>query len=834
MRYQELLINRLFDRNEIRKLVLWYVFNFGSLRTIQLLDRFKALGFKSATRFGLSLGILDFRIPKIKLRLFQNTFCELNKNKKIFLQGKLTILQVSERTIDLWNKTNNILQLEVLKNFRQTDLLNPLYIMILSGARGNVTQIKQLVGMRGLMSDSKGGILSTPIQSNLKEGLSIKEYFISCYGARKGLVDTALKTANSGSLTRKLIFIAQTVTVKQANCFSSNALLISMKVTDKEHYNKLFKTLIGRIMLKDVIYSGFIIASRGQDICKYLFKKLFCSEKLFVRSPLMCNLVNGICQLCYGWNLSTGKIVQLGETIGITSSQSIGEPGTQLTMRTFHTGGVFSEANSKVILAPFSGLIWYDLSFGGKKVQTNYNEKIFLTLVNKFIFIYKGPIKAKVLVPKNSIIFLKPNDKAFVKQVLVETLDLNSIKSSGFNLDEVRTKISGSVYFKDSLVRKKKSQSRIICVIKYKLMSFNKFYFLATFSQFYKVLFLQKSLFSSKVVSCIVTKKGFYGSFISKYFFLRKVKNLNVISQNHIFVRRFFNVATKRAINRYFLLDVFDTRKILYFAGIKTHKTLILGSFVKGRKSSIFTKRLRFFGQLVEKTFNTFSFKESNPHFSLFASNLRVEHDEIVKRGSILFHNLYQKRKNIDIVQGLPKIEELFEARKTRESIVFKNNFHRKLIDYFHFYQQKYTYVISVRKTFERIQLLLLRKIQSVYESQGVNISDKHFEVIIKQMTSKIIIKEQGSSLFLSGDIVDLNKIEKINKILTIKIVYEPILVGITQGALFNQSFLSQASFQNTTKILTKSAICGKVDWLLGLKENVILSNLIPAGTGLF
>nr|YP_009032767.1 RNA polymerase beta'' subunit [Euglenaformis proxima]AGL12033.1 RNA polymerase beta'' subunit [Euglenaformis proxima] len=834
MKYKELLVNRLFDKNEIRKLVLWYVFNFGSLRTIQLLDRFKTLGFKNATQFGLSLGILDFKVPKAKFLLFKNSYRDLNKNKHIFLQGKLTTLQFSERTIDLWNKTNNALQVEVLKNFRQTDLLNPLYIMILSGARGNVTQIKQLVGMRGLMSDSKGGILSTPIQSNLKEGLTIKEYFISCYGARKGLVDTALKTANSGSLTRKLIFVSQALIIKQANCFSRNSLVVFTKILDKRHYNKFIKTLIGRILLKDIIFSGIIIASKGQDICRYLIKKLYSVEKLFIRSPLTCQLINGICQLCYGWNLSTGKLVQLGETIGITSSQSIGEPGTQLTMRTFHTGGVFSEENSRIILAPFSGVVWYDLSFGGKKVQTNYNEKIFLTLVDKLIILYTRTMKAKVLVPKSSVIFVKPNANVFIKQVLVELLDFRIIKKSSFNLDEVRTNISGFVYFRDFKGIKKNTKRKIIWVIKYKLMSYKNFYAIVTFRKVFQILFLKNFLFSSRVFATIVTKKEIFCFFTLSSFLSQKLKALNIISLNYVFKRRFFNVVVKANVNRYFLLDVFDTRKILFFLGVKARDFLRVGTFLKGRKGSFLNRKFRFFGQIIEKTSTTCSFRESNPHLSLEMSKLQVENNEIVKKNSILFNNLYQKKKNIDIVQGLPKIEELFEARRTRDGLVFDNNFHRKLTSYYNFYQQKYTYVVSVRKAFERIQLLLLKKIQGVYESQGVNISDKHFEVIIKQMTCKIMIKEQGSSLFLPGDIIDLNKVERINNVLTIKIVYEPILVGITQGALSNQSFLSQASFQNTTKILTKSAICGKVDWLTGLKENVILSNLIPAGTGLF
>ena len=261
--------NRTFDKNEIKNLINWFLTNYGSLRTQKLLDKLKELGFKYSTKAGISLGIEDFKIPPIKNTLFKNTEKLVIKNTKNYEKGKINITKHIKKITEIWNTTNEILKNEIITNFRQTDLINPLYMMTLSGARGNISQIKQLVGMRGLMSDSQGEIINLPIKNNFKEGLNVTEYFISCYGARKGLVDTALKTANSGYLTRRLVYVSQGQIIKQPNCKTKYSNIVLIIINNKKNFIETKEKLLGRIISKEVVdkKTGKIIISYGQDIC---------------------------------------------------------------------------------------------------------------------------------------------------------------------------------------------------------------------------------------------------------------------------------------------------------------------------------------------------------------------------------------------------------------------------------------------------------------------------------------------------------------------------------------------------------------------------------------
>lgn len=261
--------NKTFDKNEIKNLINWFITNYGNIRTKKLLDKLKILGFKYATEAGISLGIEDLKIPKTKLVLYRNTERILKKTERRFQKGNLSSINNLEKVTQSWNTTNELLKDEVIKNFKQTDLLNPLYMMTLSGARGNISQIKQLVGMRGLMADSQGEIINLPIKSNFKEGLNIIEYFISCYGARKGLIDTALKTANSGYLTRRLVYVSQGQIIKKPDCLTKRKTLILTEKNNKKEYKYLKEKLLGRVLAKTIKEkeTNKILASYGQDIC---------------------------------------------------------------------------------------------------------------------------------------------------------------------------------------------------------------------------------------------------------------------------------------------------------------------------------------------------------------------------------------------------------------------------------------------------------------------------------------------------------------------------------------------------------------------------------------
>ena len=274
MKEKKIIFNKTINKTEIKNLINWYIYNFGSLRTQKLIDELKTTGFKYATELGISLNLEDLKIPKTKENILKNTYKKIKSISKKYEKGKINDIKRIEKINKEWNNSNEILKNEIIINYRQTNLLNPLYIMTLSGARGNISQIKQLIGMRGLMSDSQGEIINLAITSNFKEGLNIIEYFISCYGARKGLVDTALKTANSGYLTRRLIYSSQNQIITQQNCYTKYKKLIILSKENKAKFQENKKKLIGNILARDVINENNILAKTGQDICNVRFEKI--------------------------------------------------------------------------------------------------------------------------------------------------------------------------------------------------------------------------------------------------------------------------------------------------------------------------------------------------------------------------------------------------------------------------------------------------------------------------------------------------------------------------------------------------------------------------------
>nr|AKL79027.1 RNA polymerase beta'' subunit [Euglena viridis] len=813
--------NKTFNKNEIKTLINWFLANYGSLRTQKLLDKLKEIGFKYATIAGISLGIEDLKIPQTKKIIFENTEKSLNKSNTNYLNGKITVTKNIKKITEVWNTTNETLKNEVLINFRQTDLLNPLYMMTLSGARGNISQIKQLVGMRGLMSDSQGEIINLPIKSNFKEGLSLIEYFISCYGARKGLVDTALKTANSGYLTRRLVYVSQSQIIKKPNCNTKYTNLILTLKQNKQEYKSTKEKLIGRVLGKNIIEekTNKIIASYGQDICNYLVKKIIHSKKIYIKSPLTCKLNTGLCQLCYGWNLGNGRMAELGESVGILAAQSIGEPGTQLTMRTFHTGGVFSGEVAQNILAPKKGTIKYNKS-GGKNIITKYKENGFLTFKEKkIILIYNKTKKFSIKVPKNTIIYTKPKEKVFPKQIIAqitETKEKNQrkkLKKKTKEIKEIKSTISGQLFFDESENLIEKIKNTTVWILSGNIASYSLLYKQVNNLSFSKLKLINKKIKNKKIKKIKITQKKLNS--ITKAYEKKNLLKMNYFIEKNIYEKK--QIITKKI----------KTEKLLIFKDNLTK----LGEFVL--KENRFNKSKNNYScQLIEKNLNYIKIRKTKPYFLSKDSKINKKNYLGIKKNNNLFYTYYKKQKTEDIVQGLPKIEELLEAKKSFNLEKLENNPHDKLSKNFKILEKKYTNSIATRKTIEKMQHYLINKIQQVYKSQGVTISDKHMEIIVREMTSKIIIIEEGDSNFITGEILELNKVEKINEKLKNKIKYEPIIMGISQLSSNNQSFISAASFQETTKILTRSAIEGKIDWLYGLKENIILGNLIPTGSG--
>jgi DNA-directed RNA polymerase subunit beta' len=820
--------NKTFNKNEVKKLIEWFINTYGAIRTTKLLDKIKTLGFKYISKAGISLGTTDLKIPNIKKNLIKNTEKDIKKAKNNYKGGKKNLEHYSKIINESWNKTNEILKAEIIKNFEQTDLLNPVYMMIISGARGNISQIKQLVGMRGLIVDSQGEIINSTIKNNLKEGLRIPEYFISCYGARKGIIDTSIKTANSGYLTRRLIYTCGHLLIKKSNCNSKKSELIIISKKKRNYFLQTMEKIVGRILAKDIwlkTEKKKLFIPIGQDLCKYLAKKILNCKKIYLRSPLTCKLNVGLCQLCYGWNLANGRLVELGESVGIIAAQSIGEPGTQLTMRTFHTGGIFTSKINQIINATHKGKIFYNTKKGGKIIETKFKEKAFFTLQSKKILLINNRIKKSIInVPKYSIIFVKNKEKVHIKQTICEISNwkflknLDPRKSKKKDITATKTNISGLINFN----KKNKNKKNTIWIIQANILNYYKIT---------KIMHknIQKNKIKNKLLN--TQKDNTKPNFIKNTKIKIKLNNKKIKKLINFTKKNIKKEKDNEKIN-YNVKRVSIKEKTLILNKLKSKlfckkpiKKTKIGTFLKSKKIKNNLKN----SQILEKQKKGLIFIKTNPYLTPIDFKSTIGNQDFVKKKRTLFFSESYKQKIKDIVEGLPQIEEILEATNKKP---LKKNIHTKTKNIFKKFRKKYKTNIAAKKAIEKIQKYLVRKIKNVYSSQGVKISEKHFQIIIKQMTSKVIIKKEGDSNLINGEIIDLNKIEKINKHIINKVFYEPIVIGISKISILNNSFLSAASFQETRKVLTKAVIENKIDWLQGLKENIILGNIIPAGTG--
>ena len=1078
--------NRVFDKGELKRLIHWFLISQGAPNTLQMVDQLKSLGFHYATKAGLSLGIEDLKIPPIKSRLLRNAEEEVNQNEIRFDRGNVTAVERSQKVIDIWNTTNELLKDEVVHHFRKTDLLNPVYMMAFSGARGNISQVRQLVGMRGLMSDPQGEIIDLPIKSNFREGLTVTEYIISCYGARKGLVDTALKTANSGYLTRRLVDVAQSVIVNEVNCNTPDGIVVADLLDRNKVVLSREKRLVGRVLAHNVhnTNTGRIIGLKNQDISPHFARKLIQvkSTPISVRSPLTCQTSQHVCQLCYGWSLAHGQLVDLGEAVGIIAAQSIGEPGTQLTMRTFHTGGVFSGEVAERVYAPHTGIISYDISNSVQKRKTRtifgqevlfFTEEIKVVITDNLVNEDGTTKRTALSLPPYTLLFTKPNQKVYSKQIIAEYSSLEQIlqkvddpnavvaikevvsditgqayfqflrkqvkdknQEQSFNVSTVRAQGNGLLWvlgsqiktfssLKQSLIRKgdfilpaKVEVAKSIDLVKEMegLIDDSFFKYIVLSDGFvYKESSLYIANQYSLLWSPVSTKKihfssefgylpeDFYQSNYSKmnkqfnwnYTFgsnqKKRISTRRKLNAIHLVSTRFFkstweakftletkflfssyctskeydldadasvlidtfpswfyrpkqnnnsaNPSCVKQLKNQFLknysitksyerivddirfneavfliwyeaLNSFSFRKVVPF-----HSNLLASKFNPEETCSNFfvgadsplvrsvsksddrlkqiqldilqekkcdlnevvcfnpngqvllkekTDQVRFVlaatsfvktgslvlkgdsiakgvksthsGIVIQSTKDLVILRIGRPYRTSNSSPIIISNNSIVLKGKTLFSLAYKKSKTGDIVQGLPKIEELLEARRTKDLQPILNNPHDRLKKQFAYKQLSLTPENALKKSLLDIQQFLVDGVQSVYQSQGVDISDKHVEIIVKQMTSKVFIEDGGQTPFLHGDLVDLYQLKKINDETANKgqnvAKYEPIILGITKASLKAESFISAASFQETTRVLTQAAIQGKFDYFMGLKENVVVGQLIPAGTG--
>ena len=1204
--------NEVINKKKLQKLMYLTFHNYGIIRSSLIADRVKNLTFHYATMSGISLSVEDLRVPLQKRTLIGLTTNEVDVTEQNYSSGKITTVERFQKIIDIWNNANNTLKDEVLTYFRESDPLNPLYIMAFSGARGNISQVRQLVGMRGLMADPQGQIIDLPIKSNFREGLKVTEYIISSYGARKGLVDTALRTADSGYLTRRLVDVAQDIIVREEDCLTQEGLTLDDLFKTYSTELTIEDRLIGRLLAKPLKVDENTTIPSNTEIDKQLISKIvqLKLEDVTVRSPLTCEALRSVCRNCYGWHLSYSKIIDLGEAVGILAAQSIGEPGTQLTMRTFHTGGVFSGDLTKQIRAPFTGTLKYSLNSNTSIVRTIHGEKGFnlmeyaklsiknnlgtvcsldiprnaMLLANNGQKLYCNQVVAEIKKEANLIleedrkdIFTEISGEVFLQNVNVEesidgqgaikkicktsgliwvlygdryvlqnscrlninlgqsfksgeiiarqklinkysgiinfdnwstnkevtitnssmTIENGSIVKNIDNYDILelttlntkkifqliakpgeplkhgqtiaclkentyKTETGGIVYYSTAYLGNKKKRStkkiftgflywvpeethqlNLVNLEKLRLKNgefikkgtsllpnllpkidgfiqideqnselvikpgelyqindnqkqiveqFNRFIEPGTvlfsnlvvqklsYLEFLKIKGLDYILLRPVITYKVPQEKGFFIKYrfspdlnnrsavfrtVKRVFYKdgERVKSTNSIDLLQTFLvldikDQYLNLNSKIEYlkvgdnykiklslyekikaNDFNLKDTNFKEKIILQKAIQNNQyidkrttiakvqmlanvggtlaavntannveMLVLkdGSikkhfFDKDKETLSIQKgdlvrvgtyltsetRSRYAGQVYKIEENIIYIRLGRPYLISEGTILRAGSKSLVDKSDLLATLVYDKLKTVDIVQGLPKVEEILEARKIKNGCLLspsqgkaylknrkieiikssndkltidvepkiKVNFsngkyvkflepltdgpinpHNKLDTLFNYYQLDYPVHSACKKSFKHLQLFLVNEVQRTYLSQGVQIADKHIEVIIKQMTSKVRVLNGGDTTLLPGEILEIGQAELITKAAISSKeeppFYKPMLLGLTKASLNSDSFISAASFQETTRVLTEAAIEGKKDWLNGLKENVIIGRLIPAGTG--
>jgi DNA-directed RNA polymerase subunit beta' len=729
--------------------------------TIRMLDAMKDTGFMWAMKAGVSVGIDDLVVPDTKGKLLKKATEEVRAIEKESYEGRLDSSTRYNRILEVWGKTSDQVASDMMKELEKRNehgtFLNSIYILADSGARGSKTQIRQVAGMRGLMAKPSGDIIETPITANFKEGLSVLQYFISTHGARKGLADTALKTADSGYLTRKLVDVAQDVIVNEDDCETMGGIEVEAIVnSDGTIRSRLRDRIMGRVCLEDIVDpydAAKAIAPAGTLISEDLAFTIETSgiAKVKIRSTLTCEARRGICAKCYGLNLSTGRLVDLGEAVGVIAAQSIGEPGTQLTMRTFHVGGAASRTSEKSTHeAQIAGIVKYE-GLQGKTVVNRKGETVALTR-NGYILVTDadGNERERYKVTSGAILRVKDKETVEPRTVLAEWDPYN---------DVLLTEVGGVADFKE-------------------------FELNASYQE---------------------EKDPISGNFRKKVIDPTDDKihpHINVKGDNHKVLKR-YNIPT--------------------------------GAYIE------------------------------------------VEEGQELLPGDIIAKTSRQQAKTSDITGGLPRVTELFEGRKPKDPAIISEvsgiakygnrvRGNQKVIveaetgekgEYLiprgkHIQIQDGDEVRAGEKLTEgavsphdllkvqgdrALQAFLVNEVQEVYRAQGVVINDKHIEVIIRQMMRWVLITDVGDTPLIVEEKVDKHRFKEINE-QALKdggtpATCEPLLLGITKAALTSESFISAASFQETTRVLTEAALEGRVDYLRGLKENVILGRLIPAGTGM-
>jgi len=755
----------LFSHSGLEELIGKIYDKCGYEKVTNFLDSVKDLGFQYATIGGLTIGIEDLKIPEGKNKLIENAIKEVKKIEKNYRKGLISEGERYNQIIDIWtSKTNEVGDAVIDTLGKDTSVkpfrINSVIAMVNSGARGNRSQINQLAGMRGLMirptkkvTGGIGEIIETPVISNFREGLSLLEYFVSIHGGRKGLVDTALKTSDAGYLSRRLVDVAHSVIVSEEDCGTLDGVLMGPLMDGDEEITHLKERIIGRVALNNVvdIVTDKTIVKAGELIDNNKAERIINAgiNRIKIKSVLTCKSEKGVCAQCYGWDLSRKKKVNLGESIGIIAAQSIGEPGTQLTLRTFHTGGTASRSiGLSRVIAKNTGYVKYHSDVRVVKNKGIGKNIVILREGNVGVYDNRDRELEKYTLRVGSVIEVE-NGKEIKEGQILANWDPYSTP--------VIADVKGKVKYKDIVVGKTARE-----VID------------STTGVKRKVIVVHKEEMDPQIR--IVDNKG------------------KVIGDSHVPVGCHLMVEENGKVN---LGDVLA----------KTPRTV-------GRVQDI-TGGLPRISELFEKR---------NPKNPAVISEIDGDVEvSVSEKGGRL----------IKVINKETETEKEYLIPYGKNLIVSNGDYviaGSKLTDG----SVVLTDILKIQGE-KKVQEYLLDEIQKVYRVEGVTLDDKHIEVIIRQMLSKVRVEEPGDTYFLEGEEIDRVRIQKVNESLPKgknPATYKPQMLGITRVALSSDSFISAASFQETTKVLTNAALMGAEDNLEGLKENVILGRLIPAGTG--
>ena len=796
-------VNRqMFDKS-LKKMIEYVFHNKGSWMTIQMHDAIKDVGYKNATFYGATLCIDDILVPEIKADMVEKANKEVNEIIGQYSKGVVTAEERYNKVCQVWARTNDSLTKTMMENLeKDKDGFNTIWMMAKSGARGSRGQISQLAAMRGLMTKPNGDIIELPIKSNFKEGLSVIEYFISTNAARKGLSDTALKTADAGYMTRRLVDVAQDVVVNEEDCCTINGIDYAAIKDGDDIKVHLAERIVGHYTIERVVHpiTGELICDVNQYIDDAMAEAIEAAgvEKVKLRTVLTCEAKHGICVKCYGKNLARNKIVEIGEAVGIIAAQSIGQPGTQLTLRTFHSGGAaeMSTDDNRIVLK-FNAFM--------KDVAGTHVEKE----DGKWLFTRKGYMTVIRILDE---IKVESNDEILVSDGEKLMRGTPLLRKDG---KEILASANGSVIIKDGII-----------------------------------------------------------------YLTSKEQKIEIANGSTIYAKAGDYVKKGEAIGEF---DQFSEPIIAESSGYIHFEDIIEGSTLEEKVDLQTGATERYISDLhldVKSPRIVITDEAGNPQGNYYlpaGALLLVDDKKPVQAGTILAKMPKEAMKTNDITGGLPRVSELFEARKPKNpsvlaqisgTVEFKDiSKGKRVIIVKDEFGKEFEHLVPLTKRLivrdgdkveageplcagspnpqevlailgeNALQNYLMDEIQAVYRAQGVDINDKHIGIIVRQMLRKVEIVSVGDTKFIFGQQVDKYKFHEENK----RVIEEggqpaigrPMFQGITKASLGVDSFISAASFQETTRVLTNAAIAGAVDGLHGIKENVAIGHMIPAGTGI-